>query len=156
MSDALLATVRVVHAGEPLREAVRRAGGHPGAEAVEAATRARIGPLPLADLTDEGGWLARLTGITGAPLALLPQFVAAPRRLAGVPVTESTPAWELDAFAVASVYETVVWDDRAAFWHRDSGRDDSATLLRALHDLALRAYRNHDEGERLVVLAESP
>ena len=33
-----------------------------------------------------------------------------------------------------------------------AGRPDSAELLRAIHDLALRAYQAHDRGERLVVV----
>jgi hypothetical protein len=119
----------------------------------DAATLAQVGPLPLADLDETpDGWLARLTALSGAPVVLVPTFVRWPPVLCGVPVTQDAPAFELDAFAVASVYETVVWDDRAPFWHRDAGRPDSAALLRALHDLALRAYRNHDAGERLVVI----
>ncbi len=110
---------------------------------------AQVGPLALEDLTD-AGWLGRLTALSGAPVTLLPNFVVAPPLPGGA--LDGIDTFELDAFAVATVYGTVILDDRAWQWHGSAGRADSATLLRALHDLAVRAYRNHDAGERLQVV----
>lgn len=99
-------------------------------------------------LSDGDGWLPRLSSLAGAPLTL-DHFERAPRQAAGVKGTERV--WELDTFALCAVYERVVWDDRAPGWHNEIGQPNAHNLLRKLHDLALRAYRNHDD-ERLVML----
>jgi hypothetical protein len=121
----------------------------PEVSVVVRAGDAQVGPLDLADLTD-AGWLGRLTALSGAPVTLVPNFVTAPALTGGA--LDGVDVFELDAFAVATVYGTVVLDDRAWQWHGDAGRPDSAQLLRAIHDLAVRAYRNHDAGERLQVV----
>jgi hypothetical protein len=97
--------------------------------------------LVPADVSDEGdGWLAGLSRVSGAPLGLT-LFVHGRRG----------PGWvELDAFALATVYGQVLWDDRMWGWHTGTGRSDSAERLRELHDLALRAYRQ----DEALVLAE--
>ena len=99
-------------------------------------------PLAQADLVDEGdGWLARYSRLAGAPMGLT-LFVHGARG----------PGWvELDAFALATVYQQVIWDDRAWGWHTETGRADSAERMRQIHDLALRAYRGFADGERLVL-----
>ncbi|MFN3199257.1 MAG: hypothetical protein ACE366_12720 [Bradymonadia bacterium] len=111
---------------------------------------------PAADLVDdapeaEAGWLPGLAKESGAPLTL-EHFELAPRQAAGV--RDPRGAWELDAFALCSVYERVVWDDRAPTWHNTVGRPKSHDRLRKIHDLALRAWRNSEQGERLVMLEQ--
>jgi hypothetical protein len=84
-----------------------------------------------------------LTRLAGAPFGLDLYFRGPPGE-----------GWrELDAFALAAVYGQVIWDDRAGQWHAESGRPDSMQRLRELHDLALRAYRGFDAGERLLLVA---
>lgn len=136
MSAAALAALRVVRG--PLR------AGAP-LDALDVAEAQA--PLPAADLlSGGGGWLDRLTDLAGAPFAL--DLYAAGGR---------GPGWrELDAFALATVYGQVLWDDRGPGWHADSGRPDSAARLREIHDLALRCYRALDAGERLVLVLEEP
>lgn len=103
---------------------------------------ARTAPLALTDLVDEGdGWLAGFSRAAGAPMGLS-LFVHGARGEGWV---------ELDAFALATVYQQVIWDDRAWSWHAESGRADSAERMRQIHDLALRAYRGFADGERLVL-----
>lgn len=118
--------------------------GAPPADRLErlAGTRA----FPAADLLDvQAGWLSRLASLSGAPFPLN-LYVSGQRG----------PDWqELDAFALATVYGQVIWDDRIWGWHTESGRPDSAERLREIHDLALRCYRNLQAGERLV-LVETP
>ena len=103
--------------------------------------------LPAGDLaSDGGGWLDALSRRVQAPLGV-DLYVSGLRG----------PAFrELDAFAVATVYGQVLWDDRMPGWHGETGRADSAAVLRQIHDLALRAYRRFDLGERLVWMASEP
>lgn len=120
-------------------------GGLPAPETAPAALDvvSRTEPLPEADLFDAGGgWLTRMTRLAGAPFGLDLYFRGPPGA-----------GWrEVDAFALATVYGQVLWDDRAWQWHAESGRADSMQRLRELHDLALRCYRNHGDGERLLLV----
>lgn len=120
-------------------------------DGLEAATREQIGDLAAADaFSDGGGWLDRLGTAIGGVLGL----DAYARVARGVMATPAPNAFELDAFALVSIYGTVLWDDRAWQWHAALDVPDSAKRLRAVHDLALRAYRQWDEGARLVVVIE--
>jgi hypothetical protein len=103
--------------------------------------------LPAVDVLGAGdGWLARLAGLAAAPLTL--DLFFAGRR---------GPDWhEVDAFALATVYGQVIWDDRMWGWHAECGRDDSAARIREIHDLALRCHRQLDAGERLVLVSVPP
>lgn len=123
---------------------VRRASLGGGArEALD--TLASSAALPADDLVSTGaGWLPGLTGRVGAPFCL--DLYASGAR--------GEAFYEVDAFALATVYGQVLWDDRAHEWHADSGRTDSAARMREIHDLALRVYRALDD-ERLVVVAEA-
>lgn len=108
---------------------------------------------PAADLIQgQPGWLPGIADESGAPVTL-DHFVLAPQQAVGL--RDVPHAWEVDAFALCAVYERVVWDDRAPEWHKAVGRERSHDRLRKIHDLSLRAWRNHGEGERLVIL-ESP
>jgi len=102
-------------------------------------------PMPESELIEApGGWLSRVGAAAGAPLTLDLFYAGA-----------SGPGWrELDAFALCTVYGQVLWDDRASRWHDESGRADSASRLREIHDLALRCYRALHEGERLILFFE--
>lgn len=114
------------------------------ASAADLETLAGTPAFPAEDLLDTGpGWLSRLAGLAGVPFPL--NLYVSGRR---------GPDWsELDAFALATVYGQVIWDDRVGNWHSASGRTDSAERLREIHDLALRCYRNLDAGERLILAA---
>lgn len=103
--------------------------------------------LPAADLLDNGaGWLARLRDLAAVPFPLDLYFGG-----------QRGPDWrEVDAFALATVYGQVIWDDRVGGWHAESGRADSAQRLREIHDLALRCYRRLGDGERLVLVESVP
>ncbi len=114
------------------------------------AALAQAGPAPAADLlSGGGGWLDRLTELSGAPLAV-DTFVLAPPKVAGRLVADDSVR-EVDAFALVSVYGILLWDDRVFGWHAQSGRADSADLFRRIHDVAMRVYTAYDEGERLVL-----
>ena len=106
---------------------------------------AKTGVFPTADLLSEGdGWLSRLARLSGAPFGL-DLYVSGARG----------EGWrEVDAFALATVYGQVIWDDRIWGWHGESGRPDSAERAREIHDLALHAYRGLGDGERLVLVDE--
>ncbi|MSP73901.1 MAG: hypothetical protein EXR76_17350 [Myxococcales bacterium] len=97
--------------------------------------------FPAGDLQSNGGlWLDALSRRVQAPLGV-DLYVSGLRG----------PTFrELDAFALATVYGQVLWDDRMPGWHGETERADSAAVLRQIHDLALRAYRRFDLGERLV------
>jgi hypothetical protein len=108
-------------------------------------TVAAAPPMPSTDLLDTpGGWLTRLGAAAGAPLTLDLYFSGTPR----------PQGRELDAFALCTVYGQVLWDDRAFSWHAESGRADSASRMREIHDLALRCYRTLGDGERLILSLE--
>lgn len=117
----------------------------PGAPADALDVLARSAEAADTDLTDSAdGWLTRLTRLSGAPFCL--DLYAQGAR---------GPGWrELDAFALATVYGQVLWDDRMWGWHGEVGFPESAARLRELHDLALRCYRKLDAGERLVLLGD--
>ena len=118
--------------------------GAPAASLLALARSAAHRPADL--LAGGGGWLDRLATLAAAPFAL-DLYVAGARG----------EGWrELDAFALATVYGQVLWDDRMGGWHAESGRPDSAERLRELHDLALRCYRHLGEGERLVLVDVPP
>ena len=115
-----------------------------GVPAEALTTLAETPSLPAADVLGAGdGWLARLAGLAAAPLTL--DLFFAGRR---------GPDWhEVDAFALATVYGQVIWDDRMLGWHAECGRPDSVARIREIHDLALRCYRQLDAGERLVLVS---
>lgn len=132
-----LATLHLLDVGQPAKPVTL--------DTLETITRARVGPLPAADFEADGpGWLARLSRLSGAPLGLT-SFELVPQ--------PANPWRALDAFALATVYGQVLWDDRMPGWHGESGQPRSAQLLREIHDLAIRAYRNHEAGERLYLVS---